>query len=349
MKQPIRLLDRRLLPGLLLGLLITLPCPAAAAPGTPASSAVEIIDTVQPKIVKIYGAGGFRGLEAYQTGMLMSADGYILTVFSYVLDTDEIGVTLADGRRFSAKLIGADPQLEIALLKINAESLPHFQLEEAVEVESGARILALSNLFGVATGNEPASVQHGIVSVKTRLEARRGVFETPYRGDVYVLDAITNNPGAAGGALITADGQLVGMLGKELRNAQNNTWLNYAVPIAALRPTIEEIRQGRFVAREAPDEKERPADSARLIELGIVLVPDVLERTPPYIDYVRPGSAAATAGLRPDDLVVLVNDRLVPSCAAMRTELESIERAAPAKITVLRDEQTLEFTLKEMP
>ena len=60
-------------------------------------------------------------------------------------------------------------------------------------------MLALSNLFGVATGNEPASVQHGTVSVVTRLDARRGMFETPYHGPVYVLDLVTNNPGAAGG------------------------------------------------------------------------------------------------------------------------------------------------------
>ncbi len=310
----------------------------------------QAIDTAQPKIVKLYGAGGFRGLEAYQTGMLISPEGHILTVFSYVLDTDEIGVTLSDGRRFTAELLGADPQLEIALLKIDAENLPHFDLAEAAEVEAGARILALSNLFGVATGNEPASVQHGVVSVKTDLEARRGVFETPYRGPVYVLDAITNNPGAAGGALVTTDGRLVGMLGKELRNAQNNTWLNYAIPIDALRPTVQAIREGRFVAGDNPEPEEpRPAESARLTELGIVLVPNVLERTPPYVDYVRAGSPADKAGLKPDDLIVLVDDRLVPSCAALRAEVEAVEPAAEFTLTVLRDQQTLQFTLPASP
>ena len=65
--------------------------------------------------------------------------------------------------------------------------------------EAGTRVLAFSNLFGVATGDEPASVQHGIVAVKTRLEPAAASFETPYHGPVYVLDAMTNNPGAAGG------------------------------------------------------------------------------------------------------------------------------------------------------
>ena len=77
-------------------------------------------------------------------------------------------------------------------------------------------MLAVSNIFGVATGNEPASVQKGTVSAVTRLEARRGEFETPYRGPVYVLDVTTNNSGTAGGALVTRRGELAAMLGKEL-------------------------------------------------------------------------------------------------------------------------------------
>ena len=82
---------------------------------------------MQPKIVKIYGAGGFRGMEAYQSGMLISPEGHILTVFSHVLDTDYITAVLADGRRFEAKLLGADPRLEVAVLKIDAAGLALFR------------------------------------------------------------------------------------------------------------------------------------------------------------------------------------------------------------------------------
>ena len=105
-----------------------------------------------------------------------------------------------DGRKFQGQLIGADPRREIAVLKIEADDLPHFRLSDAVELDVGDRVLAFSNLFGVATGDEDASVLHGCVSAKTRLEARRGAFETPYDGPVYVVDAMTNNPGSAGGA-----------------------------------------------------------------------------------------------------------------------------------------------------
>ena len=80
-------------------------------------------------------------------------------------------------------------------------------------------MLAFSNLFGIATGDEPVSMLHGVVSAVAPLDARRGAFTTNYRGDVYVVDAAANNPGAAGGALTDSQGRLLGMLGKELRSS----------------------------------------------------------------------------------------------------------------------------------
>ena len=338
--------------GLLLTVLLaTVPVRAtgSAARADRAGGGASIAGTiaeVQPKVVKIYGAGGFRGMEPYQSGLLISPDGHVLTVFSYVLDCDYITATLGDGRKFEAGLLGADPRLEVAVLKIDAADLPCFELDRAVAVEAAARVLAFSNMFGVATGNEPASVQHAIVSAKTRLEARRGVFETPYGGPVYVLDAVTNNPGAAGGPLVTRDGQLVGMLGKELRNARNNTWLNYAIPIDELRDSVDRIRTGNSVAGQDQPPEARAARPMSLATLGIVLVPDVLQRTPPYVDFVRPGTPARAVGIRPDDLVVLLGDRLIQSCKSLQSELEYVDYQDPVRLTVLRGQELLEFTLQ---
>jgi serine protease Do len=297
-------------------------------------------------MVKIYGVGGPQGMEDYQSGFLISPEGHILTAWTYVLDTESIDVRLADGRKLPAKLLGADPRLEAAVLKIEAAELPHFDLAQAVDAEAGSRVLALSNLFGVATGNEPASVQHGTVSVKTRLDARRGAFETPYHGPVYVLDVVTNNPGAAGGALVTRRGELIAMLGKELRNSLNNTWLNYAIPIGELRASVDQIRAGKFVVRREEEAVKKPARGLTPESLGIVLVPDVVERTPPFVDRAVPGSAAAAAGIRPDDVVVLVGDRLVPSCKALRSELQLIPFEDKAKVTVLRAQELLQVVLE---
>lgn len=320
------------------------PRPACAGP-----SLAEVIADVQPKMVKIYGAGGFRQLEAYQSGFLISADGHVLTVWSYVLDTDYITVTLDDGRKFQGELIGADPRLELAVLKINAANLPHFSLDQAVEANVGDRVLAFSNLYGVATGDEPASVQKGIVSAKTELAARRGAFETPYNGPVYVLDAMTNNPGAAGGALTDRQGRLLAMLGKELRNELSSTWLNYAVPINELVGAVDDIIAGKVRPRSRDENLRRPADPLTLARLGITPVPAVLPKTPPFIDAVRPDSAAEAAGLQPDDLILFVNNRIVPSLEALENELSLMDRDDSVRLTVQRGQQLIEVTLQGRP
>ncbi len=102
------------------------------------SGRVNMLKQVQAKMVKIYGAGGLRGLEAYQSGFLISAEGHILTAYSHVLDTDYITVVLADGRKLEAKLLGADPRMEVAVLKINAAELPYFDLSQAAQTKAGA-------------------------------------------------------------------------------------------------------------------------------------------------------------------------------------------------------------------
>jgi S1-C subfamily serine protease len=312
-------------------------------------SFADVIDGVQPKIVKIYGAGGIRGLEAYQSGFLISPEGHILTVWSYVLDTDVVSVTLDDGRRYQATLLGADPRLEIALLKIDAEDLSWFDWQQAQVPNLGARVLAFSNLFGVATGDEASSVLHGNVAARTQLSARRGAFESTYQGPVLVLDAITNNPGAAGGALTDSQGRLIGLLGKELRSSLTNTWLNYAIPIQELASSIDDILAGRLAARRDDDTSRRPTDALSLESLGIILIPDVLPRTPPFIDQIRSNSPAEQAGLKPDDLVLFVNDRLISSSRGLRDELGYIDRIDDVQLTVQRGQDLLEVRLHVDP
>jgi S1-C subfamily serine protease len=310
-----------------------------------ADSLATVIESVQPKMVKLYGAGGVRGLEPYQSGFVISESGHILTAWSYVLDTDYVTATLDDGRKFEAKLVSFDPRLEVAVLKIDATELPHFDLAAAVPAIPGSRVLALSNLFGVATGDEAASVQHGVIAVRTRLDARRGTFETPYHGDVYVLDAMTNNPGAAGGALVNQHGELLGLLGKELRSAQNNIWLNYALPIDQLRESVEAILAGKSPRVQDDVEESKPDHPAELASLGIVLVPDVLERTPPYVEGVRPNSPAAAAGIKPDDLVVYLGEHLIPSCKSLVEEVGRLEREAELRFVLMRGQELMEVVV----
>jgi S1-C subfamily serine protease len=320
---------------------------AIATPGaaTAQSSLAGIAAQTQPKIVKIFGAGGLRGLEAYQSGFLISESGHILTAWSYVLDSDVVTVYLADGRKFSAEMLGMDPRAEIAVLKIDALGLAHFNLDEAVSLAPGAQVLAFSNMFGVALGNEPASVLHGVVAAKTDLAARRGAFETNYRGTVYVLDAMTNNPGASGGALTDIKGRVAGLLGKELRSSASNVWLNYALPIGELTSTVDQIIAGKFRPLARGEGQKKPKEPHTLAALGIRLVPDFLNRTPPFVEDVKPGSTASKAGLRSDDLVLFVNGRVVASCKFLTDELTFIDKLDPLRLTVQRGQELFEIEL----
>ncbi|MCR9119946.1 MAG: S1C family serine protease [bacterium] len=307
----------------------------------------KIVERSETRVVKIYGAGGIRGLEAYQSGFIFSAEGHILTVWSYVLDSDFIAVVLDDGRRLEAKLVGHDPRLEIAVLKVDATALPFFNLDAATPLKSGARVLAFSNLYGVATGDEPASVLHGQVSVKTKLSARRGAFKTPYDGDVYILDAMTNNPGSAGGALTDRQGRLAAIIGKELRSAENNIWLNYAIPIDALTGSVGDILSGVVTPLQEKENAKPAAAPISLAQIGVVLVPDVLAKTPPFIDRIDRDSPAAKAGLRVDDLILFVNRRIISSCDELRRELSFIDRDEKIRLTVQRGQELIEIAINE--
>jgi S1-C subfamily serine protease len=326
-------------------LLTMLALPAQAAE----SSFAEVISGVQPKIVKIFGAGGLRGLEPYQSGLLISAQGHVLTVWSYVLDSDVITVVLDDGRRYEAQLVGSDPRTEIAVLKIDADAVQYFDIGQTQEALLGSRVLAFSNLFGVATGDEASSVLHGNVAAKTQLNARRGAFQSTYQGPVLILDAITNNPGAAGGALTDQHGRFLGLLGKELRNSLTNTWLNYAIPAAELNEPIQDILAGRTPTRRQDETQLKPTAPVTRSLLGITMIPDVLPKTPPFVDAVIPGSPADRAGIQPDDLILFVNDHLATSCRVLRDELTYIDRIDEVRLTIQRSQELLEVVLRADP
>lgn len=302
-----------------------------------AQSTSETIDSVMPRMVKIFGAGGIKQLHAYGTGFLVSAEGHIITVWSHVLDTDEVTVVLSNGRRHEAKVLGAEPQLDLAVIKLQEEGLdlPFFDMADATSAGPGTRILGFSNMFKVATGDEPVSVLHGVIAARTKLTARRGAYEVPYDGDVYVVDAITNNPGAGGGIVTTRDGKLLGMIGKELRNADSNTWINYAVPIPEIRKVAGEIISGQYVRESKTEEDENPG-RYNPFDFGLVMIPDVLYRTPAYVTTVLPDTPAAAAGLEPDDLIVFANDELVQSNRMLKQELGRLEAGDTLRLIVKR-------------
>jgi serine protease Do len=262
-----------------------------------------------------------------------------------VLDADDLAVVLDDGRKYAAKVAGVDPVSELAVLELptEGEQLPAFDLNKAVAARVGDRVLAFSNLYNIAGGDEPVSVLQGVVTAIAPLEARRGGFQSNYHGAVYVVDAAANNPGAAGGALVNWNGELVGLLGKELRSRATGAWLHYALPIGEIAETVQSLREGRSL--DAAPTTAAPLEPLSLAALGLVLVPDVLERTPPYVDAVFPKSPAAEAGLRPDDLIVFVGGEPTASCKAVVEAIGRREKFDEVRVSVLRRGKVIEVAL----
>lgn len=314
----------------------------------PENTLARVPEEVNRKMVKLFGPGGFRGLNAYGTGILVSPDGYVLTVASPLLDTPELLVHLADGRRLTAKTVVSEPALDAALVKIEkVEDLPFFDVAQAAKqhlAQPGDWVLAFSNQFQIATREEPLSVQHGVIAAYSKLHGRRGIFDAPYTGEVYVLDAITNNPGAGGGAVVTRRGELLGLIGKELRNSLSDTWINYAVPIQVLAGFVEKGMKGEYKPIERPKAASGPGGYH-----GIILVPNVVERTPPYIEDTEPGSPAERAGLKPDDLIVYVDGEKIVSIKELKEVLDRGRPGTVFKLEVRRGDKLASVDLKLDP
>jgi serine protease Do len=338
----------------------------SATPARTDQSFAGVAEEVNRKLVKLFGAGGFRGLASYGTGVLISADGYILTVNSHILDTRDLRVHLYDGTRYHAKVIAREPQLDVALVKIDQGQrkveIEHFYDPVAAAkrpvVEPGTGILAFSNQFQIATRDEPMSIQRGVIAASSKLAGRIGVFEAAYHGDVYVVDAITNNPGAGGGVITTRKGELIGMIGKELRNELTNTWINYAIPLSAsVEVPGKDGKKLRVSVMDVVTKKEKynPLPKVDKVAIrayhGIVLVPNVVERTPPYIDEVIPDSPADKAKLRPDDLIVYIDGLPVPDINTFNNLLATYGPNQEPKLEIQRGDKltTVPLKLERLP
>jgi serine protease Do len=306
---------------------------------------VDLFRRLQTRMVKVYGAGGVQGLDSFQSGLLISDSGEVLTAWSTVLDVDKVRMLTWDGRRWDGEVVGVDQRTELAIIKIEADGLPFFDLAKKSEVQPGDRVFGISNLFNIATGDEGNSIQQGSIMARAPLSAQRGSFRTPYRGEALILDVMTNNPGAAGGALVDLNGDLVGVLGKELADTETGIWLNYATPLSAVRESVTAIREGK-TSTVNPDELEMAERPHRLNALGIRMVPDVVAKTPAFVDQVAKNSIAESAGLEANDLILVVNDKRIDSRMSLERILMSIDRADVVRMLVQRDDELYTIELR---
>ena len=294
-----------------------------------AAFAADPIAGAASKVVKLYGAGAGR-VEAYGTGVLVGADGKILTALTGMLQGDTITAVFADGRRRLAKLTAADPTSGLAIVSAAGVKTPFFDLAASRTPSTGEVVYALSNQFNIAAGDEPVSLQRGIVAGKSKLTGRVGVRDAPTTDEVLLVDVAVSNPGAAGGALVDTKGNLLGLVGRELHNVGTETWIHYAIPAASLKKFLDGARATS--SGVSPSLVGHASADLR----GIIPLPDWLDRTPPFVDSVEPGSPAKAAGLRSDDLVMFVDDRIVGSVLEMQAAFAATPVEMPIKLTVKR-------------
>lgn len=273
------------------------------------------IDATQPKMVKVYGAGAGR-VEGFATGILISNDGKILTSQGVFLDGRQVKVVLADGAEHQATIMKRDRVAQLAILKIQADTPDYFELSSESVGEKGDWVVVLCNAFKVADKDEPVSATLGIISLRTTMEARLTKRDVAYQGELVLIDAITSNPGAAGGAVLTADGKLVGVVGKIINSSETNTRLNYAVPTSVLAKFVEGKTDSIVDAK--------PVESKQQVDLGVVLFKFGGRRNPAYIDRVVRGSPASEAKLKTDDMIVSIAGNKIGSVKDYANVIETL-------------------------
>lgn len=279
-----------------------LPPPAPTALGA-------IFDRANAAVVKLYGPGAGRE-HGYGTGVLVSPDGRIVTTLSLLVSTGNVQVILSDGRRFDGQLLRSDETRQLALLKIDARDLPFLEPYHSTQLQIGDSLVALGNWFKIAEGREAVSMNRGILSLNAPVAARRLAQQFDYAGPVLIYDAITANPGAAGGPLLDVEGHFVGLVGKVVEAENTFTRINFALPAEEISNFLNEptatppLSAGPSTA---------PTKSAGKPYIGIKLTKLGFRQVSAFVDKVRPGSPAAKAEILPDDLIMAVNGRRISS------------------------------------
>ncbi|MFW8637414.1 DegQ family serine endoprotease [Cribrihabitans pelagius] len=267
------------------------------------------------------------------SGVIVDAEeGYVLTNHHVIENGDRIIVTLKDRRQFDAELIGSDAGTDIALLRIEAESIKALDLGDSDRLEVGDYVLAIGNPFGLGQ-----TVTSGIVSALGRSGLNVDGYEDFIQTDASI------NPGNSGGALITLDGRLIGINTAIIAPSGGNVGIGFSVPSnmaqAVMDQLIEfgEVRRGRLgiiVQDFTPDLADALGSEA-----GVGAV----------VTQVEPDSAAEAAGLQAGDLIVSVDGRPVSGSADLRSQIGLRRIGSVVELEVIRDGETLaiEATLRD--
>jgi serine protease Do len=268
-------------------------------------------------------------VQSLGSGVIMSADGYILSNNHVVEDADDIKVGLPDGKEFVAKLVGTDPQTDVAVLKIEAENLPAITVTDSDKLEVGDMVLAIGNPFGVGQ-----TVTVGHVSA-----LGRGGFGIVDYEDFIQTDA-SINPGNSGGALVDAEGRLVGINTAIISRTGANQGIGFAVPSNLARSVMELILKEGKVTRGYLGVMIQPVteDLAREFDL-----PDAAGA---LVSEVSPRSPADKAGLKTGDVIVEFNGKKVSDGRHLRLMVAQTSPDSQVSLKVMREGKAQTFRVQ---
>jgi len=266
---------------------------------------------------------------AQGSGFIISPDGYILTNNHMVEDSEKVEVELTDGRKFTAKVIGTDPDSDVAVVKIDEENLPYLKMADSDDLEVGEWVLAIGNPLGLSL-----TVTAGIVSAKGRSGFGLASFENFIQTDAAI------NFGNSGGPLINLDAKVVG-INTAIVGASGNIGIGFAIPINMAKNIYEQLIDSGTVERgwlgismgELTDETA-PFFGLKKNAKG-VLIAEVIADSP-----------AEKAGLEHNDVIVEINGEPIESREAFRNQIAMLKPGSRVRLTVWRDKRRKPITVK---
>ncbi|HZC35766.1 MAG TPA: Do family serine endopeptidase, partial [Chthoniobacterales bacterium] len=276
-----------------------------------------------------------RRQQSLGSGVIVSQDGYILTNNHVVEGAEEVKVALADEKTiYDAKIVGTDPQTDIAVVKIIAEKLPAITFADSGQIEVGDVTLAIGDPFGVGQ-----TVTHGIVSARDRGGIGIAAYEDFIQTDASI------NPGNSGGALVDAEGRLLGINTAILSRTGGNQGIGFAVPVNLARYVMERIVVEGKVTRGYLGVKIQAVTSELAKKYNLSQPSGAL------IAEVTPGSPGERAGLKPGDVVTEFDGKSVTDSRHFQLMVAEKPPGSQVSLKVIREgkEQTLSLQLGEMP
>jgi serine protease DegQ len=274
---------------------------------------------------------GDRGQEpqgGMGSGVIVSPTGYILTNNHVVEGGDDIEVTLNDTRRVKAKVIGTDPDSDLAILKIDLDKLPVIVLGSSDALQVGDQVLAIGNPFGVGQ-----TVTSGIVSALGRNQLGINTFENFIQTDAAI------NPGNSGGALVDVNGNLLGINTAIYSRSGGSMGIGFAIPVSTAKQVMEGIVKDGVVTRGwiGVEPQELTPELAetfkiKMAEMNGVIITGVLQNGP-----------AAQAGIKPGDVITAVAGKRINSVSELLSNVAALKPGTPAKMTVQRADKALDL------